>query len=335
MEKRYQVFISSTFADLKEERGKVQQAVMELDCIPAGMELFPAIDEDQFEFIKKVIDDCDYYLLIIGGRYGSLSPEGVGYTELEYQYAVSRGIKVIAFLHKDPNSLPISKSETDKDARERLSAFRDEASKGRLVRFWTEANELPGLTLASLTRTIRTYPAVGWVRGDNVADPQLYKELSDLRRENQELREAMANQKAQAPTQHTELAGMDELVTVTGTGTARGGYSSSGKWEATITWAQVFDSIAPFLLSHQRDENVAEELALKLLSLSKDSDSIAYNPHIDHDDYQTIKVHLKALGLIKFTPGSGQLMWQLTEKGEEQMIKIRAVRKGQKNISST
>lgn len=55
------------------------------------MELFPAIDEDQFEFIKKVIDDCDYYLLIIGGRYGSLSDEGVSYTELEYQYAVSKG----------------------------------------------------------------------------------------------------------------------------------------------------------------------------------------------------------------------------------------------------
>ena len=62
MDKRFQVFVSSTYTDLKEERQLVIRAVMELDCIPAGMELFPAADEEQFEFIKRVINDCDYYL---------------------------------------------------------------------------------------------------------------------------------------------------------------------------------------------------------------------------------------------------------------------------------
>ena len=47
MDKRYQVFISSTYSDLKEERGKVMQTVMSLDCIPAGMEFFTAIDSEQ------------------------------------------------------------------------------------------------------------------------------------------------------------------------------------------------------------------------------------------------------------------------------------------------
>jgi hypothetical protein len=65
MEKRFQVFVSSTYDDLKIERSKVIQTLMEMDCIPSGMELFPAMDEEQWEFIKKVIDDCDYYLLII------------------------------------------------------------------------------------------------------------------------------------------------------------------------------------------------------------------------------------------------------------------------------
>lgn len=72
MNKRFQVFLSSTYSDLKEERQKVMQTLMSMDCIPAGMELFPAMDEEQFEFIKKVIDDCDYYILIIGARYGSI-----------------------------------------------------------------------------------------------------------------------------------------------------------------------------------------------------------------------------------------------------------------------
>jgi hypothetical protein len=87
MDIRYQVFISSTFADLKDERGAIFQTLMEMDCIPAGMELFPAMDEEQWHFIKRIIDDCDYYILVIGGRYGSMSKEGVSYTEMEYDYA--------------------------------------------------------------------------------------------------------------------------------------------------------------------------------------------------------------------------------------------------------
>lgn len=113
MDKRYQVFVSSTFTDLEEERKHVIQTLMEMDCIPAGMELFPAIDEGQWEFIKKVIDDCDYYLLIIGGRYGSVAEDGLSYTEKEFDYAVSKGLRVIVLVHENPENLPYAKSEKD------------------------------------------------------------------------------------------------------------------------------------------------------------------------------------------------------------------------------
>src|SRR5690606_13075222 len=109
--KRYQVFVSSTYSDLKDERRGVIQALMDMDCIPAGMELFPAADAQQWEFIKKVIDDCDYYLLIIGGRYGSVTADGISYTEKEYDYAVESGQPVLAFVHSAPESLPVAKSD--------------------------------------------------------------------------------------------------------------------------------------------------------------------------------------------------------------------------------
>ncbi len=133
MDKRYQVFVSSTYADLKEERRRVIQTIIEMDCIPAGMELFPAADEEQFQFIKRVIDDCDYYLLIIGGRYGSTTEEGISYTEKEYDYAVTRGLKVIALIHENPDEIPFGKSEQDPLLRERLQRFRKKASTNRLV----------------------------------------------------------------------------------------------------------------------------------------------------------------------------------------------------------
>lgn len=47
MNKRYQVFLSSTYVDLKEEREEILRILLKLNCFPAGMELFPAIDEER------------------------------------------------------------------------------------------------------------------------------------------------------------------------------------------------------------------------------------------------------------------------------------------------
>lgn len=76
MNKRYQVFVSSTYQDLSDERMEVVKALLELDCIPCGMEYFPAANEDSWSYISKLIQECDYYVLIVGGRYGSLTKEG-------------------------------------------------------------------------------------------------------------------------------------------------------------------------------------------------------------------------------------------------------------------
>src|SRR4051812_3359759 len=105
MDKRYQVFVSSTYEDLQEERQEIMHALLELDCIPAGMELFPAANEDQWTLIQRVIDDCDYYLVILGGRYGSTDKEGMSYTEKEYRYALEKGKPTIGFLHRNPEDL--------------------------------------------------------------------------------------------------------------------------------------------------------------------------------------------------------------------------------------
>lgn len=192
MEKRYQVFVSSTFADLKDERQKVMQTLMKMDCIPAGMELFPATDEEQFEFIKRIIDDCDYYLLIIGGRYGSLTAQGISYTEQEYEYALERGLKVIALLHKNPDQIPFDKSEQNPELRDRLQAFRDKASKGRVVEYWQNADELRGIVALSMINTIKLFPAIGWVRADKVSSEELLTEINDLRKQNAELSKTLS-----------------------------------------------------------------------------------------------------------------------------------------------
>ena len=97
-DKVYKVFLSSTYEDLREERAAVQKALLQLNCLPVGMELFPAADEETWSFIKSQIDDSDYYVVVVAGRYGSLAPGGLSYTEMEYDYAISRKKPAIAFI---------------------------------------------------------------------------------------------------------------------------------------------------------------------------------------------------------------------------------------------
>ncbi len=60
---RYQVFVSSTYEDLREERQQATQAILEAGSFPSGMELFPASDDTQWDLIKSVIEEADYYVV--------------------------------------------------------------------------------------------------------------------------------------------------------------------------------------------------------------------------------------------------------------------------------
>ena len=165
--KRYQIFVSSTFRDLEEERGKVMETILNFNCFPAGMEMFPAMDEDIFKYIKRIIDESDYYLLIIGGCYGSVDENGVSWTEREYDYAVSKGIPVIAFDHKDFTTLPANKTDQGRK-RIKLAAFKKKVATGRLIKKWTNKDDLALVVATSLKSVLDLQPRIGWVRADKV-----------------------------------------------------------------------------------------------------------------------------------------------------------------------
>jgi hypothetical protein len=187
MEKRYQVFVSSTFEDLQDERREVLQALLELDCMPAGMELFPAADEDQWTLIKDVIDGCDYYLIILAGRYGSVGPDGTSYTEMEYRYALEKGKPILAFLHKDPSHLIAGKCEGDPAKKAKLEEFRRFVQR-KVCRHWTAASELGGLVSRSMIRLIKHHPASGWIKADQLPTEDPLAEILRLRGEIDNLR---------------------------------------------------------------------------------------------------------------------------------------------------
>jgi hypothetical protein len=332
MEKRYQVFVSSTYADLKDERQRVIQTVIQMDCIPAGMELFPAADEEQFAFIKRVIDDCDYYLLIIGGRYGSIGAEGISYTEKEYNYAVSIGLKVIALIHGNPGEIAFEKSEQDPTLRERLRQFRNEAATNRLVKYWTSAQELPGLVALSLANTIKMFPAIGWVRANKAASEDLLAEINELRKDNNNSRkqndelQMELNRFSSLPALENLAELQDEFVLF---GTYAWRTQRKMPWTVTLTWSDIFATVAPYMGSFPTDGRVNEILTQAAFLKSKEQ---GYNPELNDQLFRTIALQLKALNLVeinyrKTVGGSMGLFWTLTPYGERLMLDLRTVKK--------
>lgn len=177
MKKKYQVFISSTYTDLKEERAAVTQCLLEMNCIPVGMEQFPASNMKQMDYIKMMLDDCDYYILIQAGRYGTPDTDGIGFTEKEYDYAISKGIPVMSFVIEDIGKLASEKCENTDEGRNKLKLFRGKVSDGKLVRFYSDIYDLKSAVAISINRCITDYPAIGWIRGNNTEESDLIKKM--------------------------------------------------------------------------------------------------------------------------------------------------------------
>jgi hypothetical protein len=162
-QKRHQVFVSSTFRDLERERQAVLHSLMEMGCIPVGMELFPAASESQWNYITRTILECDYYLVIVGARYGTLAPDGISYTEKEYRFAVDNGKPTITFLHPHPKTL--KQREKDASRISKLEAFR-EHYQSLLCKHWTSPETLAAAVNTSVTQLIQDKPSFGWIHGE-------------------------------------------------------------------------------------------------------------------------------------------------------------------------
>lgn len=180
MDKKYTFFISSTFSDLSEERKIVSNLVLNFDEIPVGMEQFGSVDVSQWTHITRLIDNSDYYVLIVAGKYGSIDPTdalGVSYTHKEFRYARDKGIPVIAIIHSDPEALPMSKCESDPALKKKLEEFRAEVKEGRLVSFYTNHSELIQRFSAGFIKAKQTFDRPGWIRNVNLLAEDQVKKL--------------------------------------------------------------------------------------------------------------------------------------------------------------
>lgn len=191
MKKKLQVFISSTFTDLQSERQAAVQAVLDAGHIPAGMELFRAGNESQMSTIKKWIDNSDVYMLILGGRYGSLdSKTNRSYTQLEYEYAISKKMPVFAVvLSESYLHIKAAHGENvfEKDNKELYEIFKKTVL-SKLVKFVDDEKDIKLAVHGTLADFLNEYELTGWVRGSDTEDTTAtLKENAALSKENARL----------------------------------------------------------------------------------------------------------------------------------------------------
>jgi len=349
---RYQIFVSSTFQDLEDERQAILNAILKLNQFPAGMEIFPATNDTAWGLIKKVIEDSDYYVLVIGGRYGSMDESGISYTEKEYDFAVSQNIPVLAFLHSDPKSISVGKSEMDSKIRKKLEAFRNKVGKHH-YNFWKTTEELKEKVITSLSQSIVMNPQKGWVKAGGIDNTELLSRLADLQQRFDNLVEENNKIKDSALFFDTGqfLQGNDSL-------SIKFDSDEKDTKEIKLTFNQILLGIGQSLLIHCEIEDVEAELGIfvyecfkkttEFIELVKTNNKYEgrFRVIVDEESIIEIEIQLQILGVIdvssivKQYSGGNDIVrnfrgqnqtyiektWQLTEKGRKLYLSQKALR---------
>lgn len=337
-EPRYQIFVSSTYTDLVEERQAAISALLQLGAMPAGMELFPAANDEAWALIQRVIDESDYYLLIVGGRYGSLTTEGLSFTEKEYDYAQNRGKPVMAFLHGSPGTIALEKSEIEPQARVLLEAFRTKVEAQKHVKYWTSAEDLAGKIALSYTSFVRTYPATGWIKADAGDSPVTLKRLAEAQDQIRELEGLISAQGEHPPEGSQGLADNDERVDLTArtqieirnlnSQTSNISARQTFAADCSISWNEALFELGPMLLNEASEGALEKRFTTAVATLQVDQlvdearewlsdvpaneiegwsagkkrpelDIRVISAVVDTSDFETVLLQLQALGVIQ------------------------------------
>lgn len=314
MDKRYQVFVSSTYEDLKEERSKAITALLELNCIPSGMELFPSADEDSWNWIEQAINECDYYILIVGGRYGSMDINGIGYTEKEFRYAHDKGIPCLAFLHENLAEIPSGKTDRDSpEIKEKYDSFIHYVKSLRNYKPWSNPDSLKSAITSSISILMKRKPAIGWVRADKAEDVKA-PEILKLKDRIAILEKEVSQYKAKPLIDG--LAQGKDIFTFTYT---RFRYYDGVKGKKTIkaSWDDHFKTFGPIFRNTYNFETIKKEMEKQF---KNESDIYI---EIDNEMINKIIFQFTCLGYIKRQKSkNGESYWTLTSAGELYLGKL-------------
>ena len=326
-EKIYKVFVSSTYEDLREERAAVQKALLQLGCLPVGMELFPAANEETWQFIKDQIDDSDYYIVVISGRYGSQASDGISYTEKEYTYALRKKKPLIAFVHEQRLSLPANKVESSAALKKRLERFIKKVQV-RLTRPFNSPHQLALEVTQSFVQLIRRNPQIGYIRADQAAD---FKKYALILEKYQELEQSHRTLKEKIESKQTDALKRPIIIKMTADrrddDDPSGLFTVRKAYEVEIVLAELFCAICKLITTDNRESCIAAGLRQMIVGRlrSRHPGTSIFNETLE--SIAEIRDALYAMMLINVGLQQSwedrsrlERFWTLTLQGREQFL---------------
>jgi len=187
-DKKYTVFISSTYKDLIKPRERLVWACLEGGDIPLGMETFPASSDNAWTVIQRTIFQSDFYVVVSAWRYGELVPGGGGlsYTEREYEYAKELKKPIIGLLKSEDAEVLPKDIDQEPENKKRLAAFK-ERLRDHHYTLWKNEDELASHYHSAMRASIATHAQPGWVRSTEAASPEVANQLAELMKERNRL----------------------------------------------------------------------------------------------------------------------------------------------------
>lgn len=179
IDKRYHVFISSSGVDMRPERSVLTQTLASLGFFSWGLEARTPLTT---AFARRQIDDCDYFVILLGSRYGDMSASGVSYVHLEYIYAITKQKPVLVILHESPETRAPELQELSKEGQRKFEEFRRQLQRERdMVVTFREPKELEVILRHAMPQLTQRYPALGWVRPSDAPMQALQLENGKLK----------------------------------------------------------------------------------------------------------------------------------------------------------
>jgi len=329
MLKKYHVFVSSTYDDLKTERLELIKIVTELGAVPITMDAFDISKPEDRKVINKAIEDCDYFLNLTAYKGGAAAGKSFA-LELEYSHAVKAKVPVLALIISNKARWKASKKEKKADAAKAVEAFKKKLE-GHTCDTWTNLGDLRQKALTLLGREMNLNPRRGWVPSTEAVEPSVANELSRLIRENEIFRNRLNMEGTDIVLNVQEQIKNAIKVLAANRASLSFYYTDGGNWEKT----QVFRQLKLFRL-------LAPELTTPktVLDISRFLGNIL-NPDLGKTvrrDYPTpsntikkVMADFDILKLVKHASSGGSEAWETTEFGKETFAAFR-LRQMRKNM---
>jgi hypothetical protein len=139
------IFISSTFEDLKEHRRTVWEMLRKRPDVKVhGMEEFGARAETPLETCMAEVEQADVYVGIVGFRLGSVDrASGKSFTQLEFERAVELTKRRLIYIADEKTAtFPAIAFEKDTRSQSKLNAFKSTLREQQVIQTFSTPTDL-------------------------------------------------------------------------------------------------------------------------------------------------------------------------------------------------